>query len=555
MPAPVLQFKRGSLANLPGLRAGEPAFTTDSYDIYVGVSSETSTNKFLGSHRYWTKNTASTGSGVNLVEGTDNGTAYITIKSPDSLAGITTFVFPGSDGSNGYILTTDGSGNLSFNAPAASSFTLSADSGTNDTFSTGGTLTFSGGEGIDTAVSDDTITISAEIASTTNAGVASFTSADFSVAAGGLVSLQEERIQDIVGAMVTGNTETGITVTYQDGDGTIDFEIADAAADGTTKGIAAFDADDFDASSGVISLGDSANGAVLAINGTSNEVEVSRTNGTVTIGLPDSVTIGTSLTTPSLTIAGVAVTAILDEDSMTSDRADAIPTQQSVKAYVDTSIGNIDLTVSTSADSGTGSVSTSQTLTVSGTANEVETSASGQSITIGLPSSVTVTTALTTPTVNATNLKANDGTTSITLTDSTGAVATSSDLTIGGNLYVNGTTTQVNTTSLTVEDTIVELGLVDGSAPSSDANKDLGLLFNYYTDSAKKASVYWDDSASRMVLASEVSESSSVLTASAYAALEIGSLWVNDCAGQSQVISCADGVRKLENITIDGGTF
>ena len=243
MPAPVLQFKRGAVANLPGLRAGEPAFTTDSYDIYVGVSSETSTNKFLGSHRYWTKNTASTGSGVNLVEGTDNGTAYITIKSPDSLAGITTFVFPGSDGSNGYILTTDGSGNLSFNAPAASSFTLSADSGTNDTFSTGGTLTFSGGEGIDTVVSDDTITISAEDASDTNKGVASFDATDFTVTSGD-VTLKEERIQDIVGAMVTGNTETGITVTYQDSDGTIDFEIADAAADGTTKGIAAFDTDD-----------------------------------------------------------------------------------------------------------------------------------------------------------------------------------------------------------------------------------------------------------------------------------------------------------------------
>lgn len=554
MPAPVLQFKRGAVANLPGLRAGEPAFTTDTYDIYVGVSSETSTNKFLGSHRYWTKNTASTGSGVNLVEGTDNGTSYITIKSPDSLAGITTFVFPGSDGSNGYILTTDGNGNLSFNAPASSSFTLSADSGTNDTFSTGGTLTFSGGEGIDTVVSDDTITISAEDASDTNKGVASFDATDFTVTSGD-VTLKEERVQDIVGAMVTGNTETGITVTYQDSDGTIDFEIADAVADGTTKGIAAFDADDFDASSGVISLGNSANGAVLAINGTSDEVEVSRTDGTVTIGLPNSVTVTTALTTPSLSIAGIAVTAILDEDTMASDRADAIPTQQSVKAYVDTSIGNVDLTVSTAADSGTGSVSTSQTLTVSGTANEVETSASGQTVTIGLPSSVTVTTALTTPTVNATNLKANDGTTAITITDSTGAVATNADLTIGGNLYVNGTTTQVNTTSLTIEDTIVELGLVDGNAPSSDANKDLGLLFNYYTDSAKKASVYWDDSASRMVLASEVSESSSVLTASAYAALEIGSLYINDCAGASQVISCADGVRKLENITIDGGTF
>ena len=34
-----------------------------------------------------------------------------------------------------------------------------------------------------------------------------------------------EEIQDIVGGMLTGNTESGITVTYQDSDGTIDFTV------------------------------------------------------------------------------------------------------------------------------------------------------------------------------------------------------------------------------------------------------------------------------------------------------------------------------------------
>ena len=36
----------------------------------------------------------------------------------------------------------------------------------------------------------------------------------------------DEEIQDIVGAMVSGNTESGITVTYQDSDGTLDFSVA-----------------------------------------------------------------------------------------------------------------------------------------------------------------------------------------------------------------------------------------------------------------------------------------------------------------------------------------
>ena len=35
----------------------------------------------------------------------------------------------------------------------------------------------------------------------------------------------DENIQDLVGAMFTSNTETGVTVTYQDGDGTIDLVI------------------------------------------------------------------------------------------------------------------------------------------------------------------------------------------------------------------------------------------------------------------------------------------------------------------------------------------
>lgn len=42
------------------------------------------------------------------------------------------------------------------------------------------------------------------------------------------ITINPERIQDIVGAMVTGNTETNISVTYQDADGTFDFEVADA---------------------------------------------------------------------------------------------------------------------------------------------------------------------------------------------------------------------------------------------------------------------------------------------------------------------------------------
>ena len=43
----------------------------------------------------------------------------------------------------------------------------------------------------------------------------------------------QERVEDIVGGMVTGNTETGITVTYQDADGTLDFEVGTLNQDTT----------------------------------------------------------------------------------------------------------------------------------------------------------------------------------------------------------------------------------------------------------------------------------------------------------------------------------
>ena len=78
---------------------------------------------------------------------------------------------------------------------------------------------------------------------------------------------------------------------------------------------------------------------------------------------------------------------------------------------------------------------------------------------------------------------------------------------------------------------------------------------NYYSGSAKKAAFYWDDSASKFVLLSEGSETSGVMTPTAYGALEIGSLYVNDCAGASQVISCSGTTRSLDNITVDGGAF
>jgi len=251
--------------------------------------------------------------------------------------------------------------------------------------------------------------------------------------------------------------------------------------------------------------------------------------------------------------SGIGITGISASTTLAEDSDDYLPTQKAVKAYVDA----VDVTLGLNADTGGPStVSTSQTLTINGTASEVNTSVSGQTITVGLPDAVVVGTSLSAPTVRANIIESsNTGATVLTLTADDAQVA--GDLTVGGNLYVNGNTTQVNTTTLTVEDNLIELAKVDGSAPGSDVNKDVGMLLHYYDDAARLGAVFWDDSTSRIVLASRVGESSGVLTVDSgyYAPVEIGALWVTDCAGTSQVISCTGAERFLENITVDGGQF
>ncbi len=60
-------------------------------------------------------------------------------------------------------------------------------------------------------------------------------------------TLTTEEVQDIVGAMFSGNTETRITATYQDSDGTIDLEVDDLDTDSnTTYSISCVDGDNSD---------------------------------------------------------------------------------------------------------------------------------------------------------------------------------------------------------------------------------------------------------------------------------------------------------------------
>jgi hypothetical protein len=57
---------------------------------------------------------SSAGAEIRLPEDTDNGTNYVALKAPDSIASNVTLTLPSADGTADQILKTDGSGNLSF---------------------------------------------------------------------------------------------------------------------------------------------------------------------------------------------------------------------------------------------------------------------------------------------------------------------------------------------------------------------------------------------------------------------------------------------------------
>ena len=438
MAAPVLQFKRGNLASLPGLQAGEPGFTVDKNDLYVGIDSTTGNNQFIGSGRFWDKGDATNASGVKLVEAQNNGSSAITIKAPAALGDNQVYTMPASAVNNGF-LKCNASGEFSFdtapqNAGGATEITVADES------------------------SDTTCFPIFAVSATGSVAPKTGSNLSFNSSSGALTATSF--VGDITGD-VTGNADTATVATT--------ITLADESTD-------------------------TACNVVFATAATGNLAPKT----------------GTNLTFNS---ASGALTATTFVGALTG----AVTGNVTGNISGNQSGGTVSATSAAIADLTSGRV------VLAGTSGELEDSG---------------------------NLTFDGSTMTVT-----GAASVTTNLTVGGNLTVNGTTTQVNTTNTTIEDVLLELQVVDGGALSSDTNKDVGLVLNYYSGSAKKAAVYWDDSAGRIVLGSEVSESAGVLTASAFSGLEIGSLFVNDCAGQTQVISCSGTTRSLENITIDGGSF
>ena len=564
MAAPVIQFKRGAFVNLPGLRAGEPGFTTDEHDLYVGLTSETSTNKFFGSARYWQREISGTqGSGLNLVNGAGN--KVVTFTVPENASGIATYKFPTSYTDGNYLrVSSDGS--------------LSWVSVNSDATFTNASLT-----GI-TSISG-VLNVSANASFT---GITTISNVDINdgtidgVVIGG--TTPDEGYFTLVDTdrLISDNSTIGIAtatdfyidstrVLYDDGSGITlaGIQTIDATTKSTLETILAFDPNNFDTLNvvGIATIGGllDANGGATIDNvriGVAGDNEIDTSTGNLTIDSAG----GTTTIDDNLSVTGTAtVTSTLTANGNVTlgDAAGDTIIVKGTATFEQPIVGTIstatrattvDIT-DTDAQSGAivfGTAGTGATLY-----NDTDLSYNSNTNVLSVPIA-SVTTEVRTPAV-----KAADGTTAITITNATGVVQTNSDLTVGGNLYVNGSTTQINTGSLTVEDRTIELGIVDGAAPSSTTTWDLGVLFNYHDGAAKKSALIWEQGDARFKLGSVVTDGGGTgltnpqITLTTYAALEIADLWINNtCTGGStQVIGCIGSELNLQNITVDAGTF
>ena len=227
---------------------------------------------------------------------------------------------------------------------------------------------------------------------------------------------------DIVEAIVAMNTEVSAIKA-----GTAVFE---------TK--LTFEGDTADAHETIVAITDPTADRTITIPDASGTIVTTAATQTLT---------NKTLTSPTIT-SGVFNTqfsgsAFLDEDNMDSDSATKLASQQSIKAYVDAQITAQDLDIT--SDSGTIAIDlNSETLTIAG-GTGIDTSASGNSITIATSSGTVTTT--------ATQTLTNKTLTSPTLNSPTITTLTATQLALtDASIVFEGATADAHETTLTVTD-------------------------------------------------------------------------------------------------------
>ena len=113
------------------------------------------------------------------------------------------------------------------------------------------------------------------------------------------------------------------------------------------------------------------------------EVQIAAT----TIDINGNTDVSGTLTYGSLSDGSITITAFVDEDNMASDSATLVPTQQSVKAYVDAQVTAQDLDFQADTGGALNIDLDSETLTLTG-GTGIDTSGSGNAVTFAIDSTV-----------------------------------------------------------------------------------------------------------------------------------------------------------------------
>ena len=137
-------------------------------------------------------------------------------------------------------------------------------------------------------------------------------------------------------------------------------------------------------------------------------------------------------------------------------------------------------------------------------------------------------------------------------------IAANGNVTLSQDLIVNGTTTTVNSTTVTIDDPIFTVG--GDSAPGSDDNKDRGIEFRYHNGSAAKVGFFgFDDSTGKFSFIPDATNNSEVFSGTK-GTIDVGAVESatvtttgNITSGASFVIGSADmdetDLEKLDGIT------
>ena len=461
---------------------------------------------------------------------------------------------------------------------------VASDSGSIDIDLDSESFTIAGGAGIDTSATGTTLTIAGELATETNAGIATFDGTDFTVSSGD-VTVNAERIQDIVGAMVSSNTESGITVAYEDGDGTIDFTVGTLNQDTTGNAATATALEtarnihgvSFDGT-GNIDLTEVIQDTVGAMVSSNTEsgfsVAYEDGDGTLdfTVGTLNQNTTGSAATlTTARTIHGVSFdgSANIDLTEVVQDTVGAMftsNTETNIAATYQDGDGTIDLVVGdTTGNSATATaLETARAIAVSGdvvgTANfdgtadiSISTTIQANSVALGTDTTgnyMSDVSAGTGVTVSHTAGEGSTATLSIgqavaTTSDVTFGDIAATDLTLAGNLTVNGTTTTAATTNTTISDRLIELGNGTTGTPAND----MGLVFE--RGSSDNVFVGWDESGDRIVVGTGSFTGASTgdlsFTRANFAAA-VGDFSSLDISGNADI----DGTMEADAYTVNG---